>query len=603
MNKIIKIYFKGCMKVMTRRIWRIISFIVIVCLLASCAYADSQYGDFRYKTKSDGTVVITKYTGTGISVVIPDRIGGSQVSEIGDEAFYNSKVESVTMPASVKTIGKYAFGFAKNLKKVTSYATLIEENAFSSCADLEEVELLAESTKVEDEGFYNCKSLVTVKGVVLNPGKYAFGFCSKLLSIAIMGDKITENAFSNCKDLESVTILGEGMQTEKEAFYSCDSLKTVTGVVINPESYSFGFCKKLTAITISGKAVDENAFSSCGDLEAVTLLNDGMVIEDQAFYSCSSLKTVTGALGNVGSYAFGFDKKLEAVTIMGTEVEENAFSNCGSLKTVSFITPLVKLEDQAFYSCSDLEMVNGIVGDIGEYAFGFCKNLESMTFAGTKIEDDAFSSCRKLTLIVANNPDSVNAAKSAGVNYSVADIDIEAARADAQTRTKEEPKNNEEVSANVVPADGWICPDCGNSATGKFCNECGRARPVKDEATEIPVETPTAAPTAIPTEEPTPTPTQKSNESGDTVQVKLASGKTVSIRKTVKEALDAYEAFMDGYKDAMEGLGNGNYTTYMVFMEKYEEYMKEIDKLGDDLTEDEYWYYYEVSMRVLEKMN
>ena len=33
----------------------------------------------------------------------------------------------------------------------------------------------------------------------------------------------------------------------------------------------------------------------------------------------------------------------------------------------------------------------------------------------------------------------------------------------------------------VSLAEDWICPECGNHASGKFCNECGAARPVAEK--------------------------------------------------------------------------------------------------------------------------
>ncbi len=36
------------------------------------------------------------------------------------------------------------------------------------------------------------------------------------------------------------------------------------------------------------------------------------------------------------------------------------------------------------------------------------------------------------------------------------------------------------VTAGAVGAAGWKCPQCGNMATGKFCTECGTAKPAED---------------------------------------------------------------------------------------------------------------------------
>ena len=88
----------------------------------------------------------------------------------------------------------------------------------------------------------------------------------------------------------------------------------------------------------------------------------------------------------------------------------------------------------------------------------------------------------------------------------------------------------------------------------------------------------------------------------ETVSVKLSSGRIVNIRKTVKDGLDAYEQFMDKYKEAMSSIGKGDLKSYTDFMAEYEKYMETIDKMEGDLTDDESLYYLEVSTRVLEKM-
>ena len=84
--------------------------------------------------------------------------------------------------------------------------------------------------------------------------------------------------------------------------------------------------------------------------------------------------------------------------------------------------------------------------------------------------------------------------------------------------------------------------------------------------------------------------------------LKLTSGREVQVRKSVKEALDAYETFMDGYKDAMTKLSNGNFSGYMTFMGEYTELAEKFDNMEDDLTEEESMYYLEVSTRILQKM-
>lgn len=96
------------------------------------------------------------------NVVIPDG-----VREVEERWFMNSEIESVTIPASVTTIGNEAFRDCKRLLKVVfekrSTAKTIRENAFWGCDKLTKV-VLPEGLKIiRSYAFYCCKSLKTLK--------------------------------------------------------------------------------------------------------------------------------------------------------------------------------------------------------------------------------------------------------------------------------------------------------------------------------------------------------------------------------------------------------------------------------------------------------
>ena len=92
------------------------------------------------------------------------------------------------------------------------------------------------------------------------------------------------------------------------------------------------------------------------------------------------------------------------------------------------------------------------------------------------------------------------------------------------------------------------------------------------------------------------------NAEEEKISVTLSSEKEVLIRKSVKEALDAYETLMDDYKDAMSNMSNGDFSSYLTFWNQYTEMLEKIENMESDLTDDETWYYLEVSTRVIQKM-
>jgi hypothetical protein len=69
---------------------------------------------------NDGTITITRYTGSEEDVTIPDSINGLPVTRIGDNAFsYCTHLVSMTIPDSVTSVGGTAFNGCTNLFRVT----------------------------------------------------------------------------------------------------------------------------------------------------------------------------------------------------------------------------------------------------------------------------------------------------------------------------------------------------------------------------------------------------------------------------------------------------------------------------------------------------
>lgn len=89
---------------------------------------------FEY-TVEDGKAIITKYVGKETDVEIPQIIDNYTVYAIGESAFQNCDVQSVTIPNTVRLIDWFAFAGCTSLKTINipSSVMRVEYGAFDYC--------------------------------------------------------------------------------------------------------------------------------------------------------------------------------------------------------------------------------------------------------------------------------------------------------------------------------------------------------------------------------------------------------------------------------------------------------------------------------------
>src|ERR1700742_4870668 len=66
------------------------------------------HAQFKYATNATG-ITVTRYTGSDDAVIIPSNVNGLPVTIIGNGAFSNTFLTSVTVPDSVTSIKPNAF--------------------------------------------------------------------------------------------------------------------------------------------------------------------------------------------------------------------------------------------------------------------------------------------------------------------------------------------------------------------------------------------------------------------------------------------------------------------------------------------------------------
>ena len=135
---------------------------------------DSPFGDAKIRV-ADGNAKYEAIVNCLIEKAINKLISGGKhsimpegIKEIGEQAFYGTSIERITIPSTVEKIGRYAFHNCNNLKTVTLNEGLktIARGAFNGTS-IESIEMTSTVEKIERFAFYDCKKLRTV---TLNEG-------------------------------------------------------------------------------------------------------------------------------------------------------------------------------------------------------------------------------------------------------------------------------------------------------------------------------------------------------------------------------------------------------------------------------------------------
>ncbi|MGO9202011.1 MAG: leucine-rich repeat domain-containing protein, partial [Limisphaerales bacterium] len=198
-------------------------------------------------TINNGTITITKYTGPGGSVTIPDTIDSLPVTSIGVLAFESSGLSSVTIGTNVTSIG---------------------DSAFSGCTSLASATIPDSVTSIEDGAFFDCTSLtnVTIPQSVTSVGSSPFDACSSLTAITVNANN------PNYSSLNGV-LFDKAKTTLIECPGGIAGGYTIPSSVSILQDYSFAYCTRLTEVTIPDGVsnIPDGAFEGCDGLTNVTI--------------------------------------------------------------------------------------------------------------------------------------------------------------------------------------------------------------------------------------------------------------------------------------------------------------------------------------------
>ncbi|MDY0138644.1 MAG: leucine-rich repeat domain-containing protein [Candidatus Izemoplasmatales bacterium] len=387
------------------------------------------------------------------SLPIKSLIIEEGILKIGDLAFYEIELETVTLASTIQHIGAEAFAYNPSNFSLPKDINYIGEGAFFSTGLSGKI--ILDNVTVKEFAFGN----TSVTSVVFKNGFSEipisiFHSCSSLVSVVfpdnlkIIGDK----AFSDCFNLKEINLpdsleeIGElsfsntGLENleikdyvfvKRGAFKDNTELKHITfiGVSTTFEDDSFGDCINLSSIDFGNLAyINPAAFrnSSIENLSVASeskydVINKALALEineEKKLIIGSSDFSDFDAFSSIGSYAFSgrsfsnlivpnniiqidpyafsFSSITDA-TINSDIISENAFyySSLESLRISSRI-----IEQNSFYYASKFKTLYLDEGceEIGSKAFVCCFELEELYLPSSLklIDTGAFLQCHGL---------------------------------------------------------------------------------------------------------------------------------------------------------------------------------------------------------------
>ena len=406
-------------------------------------YTDSDFTKSNLTTIGEGAF---RYASALSAITIPASVKNTDVIAIGNEAFLESGLTSVTFEESdegVLTIGTSAFSGCKSLLSMnlpkrlgdfTSGSTTIpalangtgvfptaddDGNGFNSVSITEGNALYASKDGIlytsDFKELVYCppakEGTVEVDARTERIGTNAFANCKKLTAITFPADSVCKQigagAFSGCSLLvnmelpDSVAAIGEG------AFLNCNELVSLR-LPASLSSFDPAMlgCKKLTDLTVSENNPNFSSVDGVLFSKDKTTLVYYLPTRENAEY------TVPDGTKEIADKAFSENVSLTKVTLPASleRVGANAFSNCMSLETVSFAAESKQLviDDRAFNNTavSSVSLPAG-VSALGDEVF--------TNSALAEIEFAANSSLTALGNNVFSNTDLVNVTLPAGL--------------------------------------------------------------------------------------------------------------------------------------------------------------------------------------------
>lgn len=417
-----------------------------------CGYEEKAEEALTYEYSEElGGYVVT--SGDGENIEIPAEYEGRPVVAVGDYAFLEKGVKTVSLPPTVKTIGVQAFAKCASLTSVSPLTGVAEicnyafwlsgiesaeincdvgKQAFYQCAALKTLSLGAGVQTVGDYCFYDTGLTAVTVSCAPTYGKTPFkSDALKEVVIASSAPQGAYSAFRQLATLERFTVeSGNGYYATKDGLlYSADysSLlavpKAVSGEIALADGLlkigdqKFMNCTAVTKVVLPSSLLEIGASCFLGSgITEISLPDNVEKLGNYAFADCTSLRSVhIGAKIMYTNAAFKGCNSVTSFSVSPSNTKYRTLSGClvsntstGGVELIAVLSDGVipqGVTEIGSYLLSGRDMSSVTVPEgvksIYRGAFSGCGNLSSVKLPSTLTYLDAyaFADCTSLTSV------------------------------------------------------------------------------------------------------------------------------------------------------------------------------------------------------------
>ncbi len=389
------------------------------------------YGPLTYTVTGIGGCAFANCTPT--SVTIP-----ASVTSIGYDAFFNCyELTSIDIPDNVLSLGSQAFSYCSGLETINwgSGLKTIDRLAFSDCTGLKEITIPDNVETIGDQVFWWCESLesATIGSGVKEMGWAVFCEDYSLTKLEVSEDNEYYCSVDNIiytKDMTTLVQYALGLEAETYetpdnvtaiadgAFYGCCNLQSITlGNSVETIGYGvFEYCYALTSVTLGNSVIEIGDWSFCGcyALRTMTSLNpEPPTCDYYTFYDIDKyfvrLYVPAGSKDTYAAADVWCDfRNIEELPAVGDKIEVDGL--CYTILSDTEAEVTYNTDDDGAispYTQTSISIPESItrgvtynVIGVGYWAFYGCENMTSIDLGSvTYIDEQAFRDCTSLSSI------------------------------------------------------------------------------------------------------------------------------------------------------------------------------------------------------------